>query len=298
MREKAIDEINRERPPRRPSVGDPTPTSTAGDHFHNGREVLPDVTSWHGVLRSALRETDTLTSRVLDMVDQKMLLGDSRKRSKAKDICVELKQILNQVQAQPRRQIPESIMKALLEVDEEAPSKGARLIPSNTSTSAGKSLGVPQDRKARKSKLLDLPLMKTTHRSEYLKSALSVQSIEPEVRQALHESPTKEEGPVQLPASRVPDPRSFSQGPPGEHNHSNDEQAPGDGGVGTIYSAASISSLPNRPSLPRRSRTSISQDVFQAREEVERREKGNFLRATRKDKLLTRHFSNRDIVSS
>ena len=42
------------------------------------------------------------------------------------------------------------------------------------------------------------------------------------------------------------------------------------------------------------------QDVWQAREEIRRREKGNILKRTRKDKLLTQYFSDgkRDLVSS
>jgi hypothetical protein len=296
MREKAIEKINKEHPPRRPSLGESAPAPTAGDIFHNGREILPDVTRWHDVLRSALRDTDKITGRVLDLVDKRMLLGDSRERSKAKDVCTELKQILIQNQGRPRRQMPESIMKALLEVDEEAPSKGAGLIASAATPDMGQSLGIPQDRKTRKSKLLDLPLMKTTHRSEYLKSALSVQSVEQELRPPIQDSSAREDAPWQLSAPPDTERPPYASDPPGQCTPSQDAPFLQNDGTSHIHSAASIPSPPARPKA-KRSRTSTCQDVFQAREEVEKRERRNLLRTTRKDELLTRHFRDRDIVS-
>ena len=305
MRERAIERINKDQYARRRSLTGSTSARTASDSFHDGQEVLPDVTSWHGVLRSALRETDTITSRVLDVVDKKMLLGESRKRSKAKDICKELKQILCENQARPRKPIPESIMQALLEVDEAAASsEAAGLMSSKSTTGMGKSLTVPQDRKARKSKLLDLPLMKTTHRSEYLKSALSAQGVEQDIKHSIHESPTKEVLPVEPPKQPDSVPASFSLplSPLPQHyddrNHAGDVYGPRTGEGGHVPSTTSISSTPVHLSLPRRSSTNTPQNVFQAREEVERREKGNLLRRVRKDELLTRHFGDRDIVSS
>ena len=270
--------------------------SGLGDTFHDSREVLPDVTSWHSLLRSALRETDTITSRVLDLVDGKMLLGDSRQRSKAEDICKDLKQILSENRAKPKRPMPESIMKALLEVDEEAPSKSAGMMSSQVSTSRRESLNIPQDRKTRKSKLLDQPLMKTTHRSERLKSALSARTAEPEIKPSFYETPTEEIVSVPRQASGVPDPSSLQEKivvrQDSEDTHFVQHRK-----SGHVHSFTPVSPTSTRPKLTGKSRRSTFQNVFQARQEVERREKHNYLRKTRKDQLLTKHFGNRDIVS-
>lgn len=95
---------------RQQSLQHPNAGLNAGDYFHNGHQVLDDVLSWHDVLRSATRKTDGLTSQVLDLLDQKMLLGGARKRIKAKDLCEELKHILAQSKAQPRIEMPETMI--------------------------------------------------------------------------------------------------------------------------------------------------------------------------------------------
>ncbi|ELR10225.1 hypothetical protein VC83_08985 [Pseudogymnoascus destructans] len=56
------------------------------DYFHNGREVLPDVLSWHAYLRSVLRKSDTITSSVLDLIDNEMFVGDAGCRIKATEL--------------------------------------------------------------------------------------------------------------------------------------------------------------------------------------------------------------------
>lgn len=87
---------------------------------------MDDVLSWHDVLRSATRKTDGLTSQVLELVDQKMLLGDARRRIKAQDLCEELKHILAQSKAQPRIEMPESTKAAMIEMGQEAVSSNLR----------------------------------------------------------------------------------------------------------------------------------------------------------------------------
>jgi len=284
VREKAIAKINKERSVRSHLMQGPKSIRTAGDSFHDGAEVLRDVTSWHSALRCALRATDTITSQVLDLVDDRMLLGDSSKRLKAKDICQELKRILKQNQAKPKRVIDEIIVGFLIEVDEEAPSKSGVL------ADVYQSLAVPQDRKTRKSKLLQLPLMKTTHRSEYLKSAFSAQAAEPEEKQTVQQSPIQEGASIRQQASHdsipIPTHRAIST-----RNLQNNEG-------GYFQSTPQLPQATVRTKQQQRSRTATQQNVFQARDAIEKREKRNFLKRTRKDELLTRHFSNRDIVSS
>ena len=85
--------------------------------------VLEDVIGWHKMLRGSLRITDTITNRVLDLIDGKMLLEDPLERINSKSLCNELMRISDDTRAGAisHRPLPESIMQALLEVDEEAP---------------------------------------------------------------------------------------------------------------------------------------------------------------------------------
>ena len=68
---------------------------TQGDYFHNGKKVLEDVISWHKMLRGSLRVAGTITNRVLDLVDEKMLLEDPLERINSKSLCNELIRILD-----------------------------------------------------------------------------------------------------------------------------------------------------------------------------------------------------------
>ena len=66
--------------------GQSEPITIDGDWFHDGKSVLGDVTKWHSMLRGISWRHDTITSQVLDLVDQKMLLGSPGKRLGAKAI--------------------------------------------------------------------------------------------------------------------------------------------------------------------------------------------------------------------
>lgn len=146
-------------------------TGEEGDYFHNGRQVLDAVKDWHNVVRNVLRKSDTVTGQVLDLVDKKMLLGSVKARAKAEDICVALRQIATRTDAQSRVPMTEGIMKTLLEFEERAAS-----VPN-----ADQALVIPQHSKPHKSTVFDLTDMKTAHRSEYLKSALSAESADRQV---------------------------------------------------------------------------------------------------------------------
>lgn len=94
-----------------------------GDHFHNGDGVLGVVTSWHLFLRQSLRKSDTITARVLDLIDNKMLLGSSSSRIGIDAICGELKQILEDSKADQRMEVSAKVLALLLEIDQEALNK-------------------------------------------------------------------------------------------------------------------------------------------------------------------------------
>ncbi len=85
-----------------------------GDHFHNGHRVLEDVTNWHICLRTVLRKSDSITSQVLDLVDEDMLLGSAQQRINASRLCSRLDLILKSSSQASDPQLPDTI-KAVLE---------------------------------------------------------------------------------------------------------------------------------------------------------------------------------------
>ncbi|MCJ1308075.1 hypothetical protein MMC25_001726 [Agyrium rufum] len=106
--------------PRSSKQRDPPPDDV--DWFHDGRSVLPDVIEWHSALRGFARKTDNVTSQVLDLVEEHMLVQDPMKRLDVKAIYTSLKNILSRSRTISSDEIPESIRTVLLEVDEAAPS--------------------------------------------------------------------------------------------------------------------------------------------------------------------------------
>jgi hypothetical protein len=115
------------------------------------------------------------------MIDQKMLLGTAEKRWKVKTVCVKLRRIFAQSQARPREHVPQEIMDAVFAVDQAAPSKATRPELLEEQSDA---------RQIRKSKHLDLPLMKTPYHFQGRKSALSPPVLETEEPlQAISEKP-------------------------------------------------------------------------------------------------------------
>jgi hypothetical protein len=285
MREKAIKRIIQEENLPEASK-DSRPTLSFGDYFHDGQNVLADVTSWHASLHIAMRKADTITSQVLDLVDKHMLLGEPKDRMTSKDICTELRNIISQNQVQ-REKVPENVMAALLEVDEEAPSKAVDSAALREALGQGQSLIIPQDRKARKSKLLGLPLMKTAHRSKILKSELSEISVRP----SMERPASRNSGSESSPTRELFNPVSIAPDAPNTSIH----QLPTNQST-TSATARHTSSRKHKRTVSQRT---LSQNVFQAREDIEKREKHNYLKRTRKDELLTKHFGggNRDIVS-
>lgn len=63
-----------------------SPQLEYGDYFHDGDDVLPEVTAWHKYIRNILRETDRVTKQVLDVVDKHMLIKDPLQRWQASEV--------------------------------------------------------------------------------------------------------------------------------------------------------------------------------------------------------------------
>lgn len=88
-----------------------------GDQFHDGRGALKAVTEWHKYLRTVTRNTDVITTQVLDLVDEWMLLSSPEGRINASDLCSRLDQISKSCQHEP--QLSDTIKNLLGEIDEE-----------------------------------------------------------------------------------------------------------------------------------------------------------------------------------
>jgi hypothetical protein len=92
------------------------------DFFHNGREILPAVTEWHALLRKILRAGDPLTGRVLDLAENRMLLGDQHERITAKQLVSELSEMAHLDKA-PMDSHSEDIYESLLAMEHEEEEK-------------------------------------------------------------------------------------------------------------------------------------------------------------------------------
>jgi hypothetical protein len=65
------------------------------DRFHDGVLVLPQVLEWHNYLRDHVRSSDMVTSLVLDLVEERMLRGNSIDRIDSTELCAELKRLVS-----------------------------------------------------------------------------------------------------------------------------------------------------------------------------------------------------------
>jgi hypothetical protein len=258
-----------------------------GDYFHDGKDVLTDVKSWHDVLRSALRKTDSITDRVLDLVDKHMLIGSAEDRITAKDLCTQLKQISTHIDVgacgpgawDP---IPESVMEALLVVDKEAPSRF--LDPATPARSWLPRLPptTSSDRRSSKSRISDIQLMKTSHRSEIFESALGSQSTDDK------------------PSDSCFDVQNHAPVEGVNMANSGLDISP----TNTTVLSAHLLNDPAAPQPHRPHKRTLSethyQTISQAHEELEKQrwKLGRLeLKGPSKDEFLGRHFDKRDIVS-
>ena len=294
VRQKAISKIL-------PPGAHPSAETPKADYFHDGRGVLGDVLDWHDHLRRTCRKTDTITSQVLDLIDQEMLQGDAQKRIEAADLCSRLDEILAQSLRASQTSMSKSLREALIEMDEQALSQASALngVPAPVSALLG--ANPLEDRKMRKSRLLDLPLMKTTHRSEALKAepVVSGKSARyPDIAPDFNGEKILASADASIPpssASRAGGKRlstTLSNAVvhlPHHRSPSGHSKLPRTGTSMTSTNRGASRSVAAEYGV---------QNVWQARLEVERRK--NILGMTKKekDRLLTQHFGDRDIVRS
>ena len=261
-----------------------TTTVSEGDQFHNGREVLDAVTEWHKYLRTVIRKTDTITCRVLDLVDKRMLLGTPEHRIKADELCSELALIFNMSSREERAQLPETLMTILGKIDEEESYHAAESMRRSRYLAQGdSSSGNTVTHSVRKSAIGER-FLKTTHRqSIWPDQSLRIRDGKYPEHQRLKIQTLPEQ--AQITADTYPTP----QRPTTHHRFSSEVSAQ------------------RPPTRSRRSGTAKkhpSQNYFQACEAVKKQENRNKYRVfsnkdDSRDGLLVSHFRDkRDIVGS
>jgi hypothetical protein len=309
LRQRAIQKIINEKQSQHPSRRHP-PDIAPSDYFHDGQRVLADVTLWHDVLRGSLRKTDAITERVLNLVDQHMLRSDPSHRIEAGSLSKQLSHIFSMQNQGVRQLLPESIMQALLAVDDEASTKAAKSISPRAAPQPDHSSPDFLDREAHKSYLLSLPPMKTTHRSEYLRDALASRSPKSDATDIIYESPiddtdTMDNRPLsQVPGSKRARPWSAEQAAPLSpltRAHPSPDALP----TRTLTNESTMATAQWDMSQSRPTKKIKYQNVFQARDQLARRPRWSLDNLSRKkkerrkkDDVLSQHYENRDIVSS
>jgi hypothetical protein len=141
-----------------------------GDYFHNGVTVLPEIQKWHAFLRTILRKTDTITSRVLDLIDRYMLVSPHTFRLSSSDLCDELAKISGATLAS-NTEIDESIVTFLRQQDEQIPEDSSSSLA--TLMPAVMSYSTYGERQNAKSSIESAPLRPTAHRSERVAASVS-----------------------------------------------------------------------------------------------------------------------------
>jgi len=131
------------------------------DFFHDGERVLPEVTQWHAVLRVSARTNDSLTPKILDVIDNHMLRPDGVPPAKASEVWRELDRLLKTHKTTLMPQDTGSVVETLIRLDSKLP-----LTVENTRTSCSSSTETRQERKVKRLSVQP-SLMRTTHRSEY-----------------------------------------------------------------------------------------------------------------------------------
>lgn len=272
-----------------------------GDYFHDSQDVLEVVRLWHKYLGKVSRRTDTITVQVLDLVDTKMLCGKAEQRINAEELCNLLDHITDSSATTTEASLPENLTTALHEVDRIAASKPVAS-PSRWSRSQGGLSPSVCDHDGRKSKFVDLPLMKTAHRSQYQATKLHAYTGSNSNQDGLSRSTVD----VQAAITGQPSPSTFGAYPYGQVLPNSPYSGPSsrltlersDPSAGLL----SLRSTSLQANSKRHSNQRKSENVFQAYRALHRPQKGKTLlgkmfKRTPRDEFLIRYFVNRDIVS-
>ena len=262
-----------------------TTTVSEGDHFHNGREVLNAVTDWHTYLRNTIRKTDAITCQVLDLVDQKMLLGIPEQRINATDLCSQLAVILKLCRHKKELQLPEPFMILLGEIDEEDCYSSASMRRSRPAAQENSRSSTTVTHTVHKSAFVERPLITTHRQSIWPDQSLRLQDGKYPEHQELKLQTVPEQADIN------PDTVLTPRSPPTQHRFSSD---------------ASVQRLMTRSRRSGSTKTHPPQNYFQACEAIKKRERKEKTyifhpfsqKDDKRDTLLVSYFrGTRDIVS-
>lgn len=254
-----------------------------GDYFHDGRDVLPEVTDWHKYLRSIVRGTDRVTSHVLDVVDHYMFVQDPCQRWQSSDIYDKLYRISVGLENSTTTVPPE--IADFISANELSVSGGPGARLHKTELPANEDLVVVRRRRDKKSKYLRAPIIKeegSIVTSSQLSTTVDYSPFTPP--ETSRRSNTRiTTGPyVQSPTqttSFLPTTDDQPETPLGKHH---------------------LEFVQIKPAPQVTFRGKI-QDIFQANEEIEESERmrNRFKLMGKKqvDDYLAKHYQKRDIVS-
>jgi hypothetical protein len=162
------------------------------DRFHNGFDVLPEVKKWHNYLRGHLRQSDTATSMLLDLIEHKMLQTETDNRIDMRKLCKELKKLIKDAKEEANglethTRITDSlVLQALLALEKEAqalssePKTNPLLRRSKGADASNKpQIGAQEASSLRKDAAIrSTPLGQTTFRKEILERKVFHASFE------------------------------------------------------------------------------------------------------------------------
>lgn len=126
------------------------------DAFHDGTKVLPSVLNWHNYLRNSARRSDTISPRVLDLIETEMLLENPHNRINLEELCIKLDDILllakdsfqKSLENGALRRIASDTLESLLRMDQHAPVTAKPIIKLATTRGTGESSAylLPRDK--------------------------------------------------------------------------------------------------------------------------------------------------------
>ncbi|RKU47529.1 hypothetical protein DL546_005383 [Coniochaeta pulveracea] len=167
--------------------GDRRPSSSAA--FHNGTKVLPEVLEWHQLLRTCRRESDPITDKILDLIDDRMLLADPDERIPIKELCSKRDALVEEAERalkRPEVQVSQPILEKLLQFDREPPTTSSKEDEGSTMYPARNARGKESQGKSRLPKENSVPQAKpgkVVYRAEALSTALEgVKDIQRQTR--------------------------------------------------------------------------------------------------------------------
>ena len=104
LRQRILDKISTEREKKEPQTQFDKSLNIPrrGDYFHDGTNVLDVVASWHEFLRNSVRKSDTITSKVLDIVDHSLLVSNIKVRFDANMLHERLKRSIREGEQEAR----------------------------------------------------------------------------------------------------------------------------------------------------------------------------------------------------